>query len=340
MNPTTAPAHALLAKGPQASVIADLFWFYGIIMAVICILIWTFVLIALFRRRAGQDVANTPRLDEQSIRETRPTEPVAALSAAGERRRLRWVAGATGVSVMILFTLLYRSVAAGSQLTDKVPEGALRVEITGHRWWWAIRYVDDDPSKIITTANELHIPVGRPIQLILTSADVIHSFWVPNLHGKRDLVPGRSSTLVLQANQPGSYRGQCAEFCGHAHAQMALLVKAESSAQFAAWSLAQRADAHAPRTAAEQRGQQVFLTSPCVLCHTVSGTSAQGSTGPDLSHVASRSTLAAAMLENNRGNLAGWIVNAQHLKPGTAMPDISLPAEDLHALIAYLENLR
>jgi cytochrome c oxidase subunit 2 len=331
--------HALVPAGPQAARIAELYWFYGSVMAVVCILVWAFVLVALFRRRVRLDAPPSPQLDEDELRDADPAQPVRELSAAHEQVRLRWVIGATGVTVVTLFVLLYQSIAAGSLLGDEAPQGALRIEVTGHRWWWGVRYLDDDPSKIVVTANEIHIPVKRPVQLVLASSDVIHSFWVPNVHGKRDLVPGRTTTLVLQVDRPGVYRGQCAEFCGHAHAQMALLLVVEPAERFEAWRSAQRAPAPTPTTAEQQRGQEVFMQGPCMLCHAISGTAAQASLGPDLSHVASRRTLAAGMLPNNRGNLAGWIVNAQHLKPATPMPNISLESADLHALIAYLESL-
>jgi cytochrome c oxidase subunit 2 len=332
-------AHVLVPRGPEAARIAELYWFYGTVMAVVCVLVWTLVLVALFVRHAKRGEQRAPELAPSVIAETSPSSPVRTLSEAAERRRLQLVVAATGLTVLALFVLLYRSIATGSALPDQVPN-AVDIELVGHRWWWSARYLDEDPSKIVTTANEIHIPVGAPVQLTLKSSDVIHSVWVPSLHGKRDLIPGRTSTLVLQADEPGIYRGQCAEFCGHAHAQMAILVIAESPQRFARWKAEQRADAHKPSTPEQVRGQDVFLKGPCLLCHTISGTPAQASTGPDLSHLASRHTLAAAMLPNNRGNLAGWVINAQHLKPGTSMPNITLQAEDLHALIAYLESLR
>ena len=332
-------SHVLVPKGPGAARIAELYWFYGSVMAVVCVLVWAFVLVALFARHARRGQQEPPALEPSVIAETSPSVPVRALSASAERRKLHLVVGFTSLTVLTLFVLLYRTIAVGSSLPES-DRNALHVEVVGHRWWWSVRYTDSDPSKIVTTANEIHIPVGKPVELTLKSSDVIHSFWVPNLHGKRDLVPGHTTTLVLQADAEGVYRGQCAEFCGHAHAEMGLLVVAESASRFERWKAEQRADARKPSTPQEVRGQDVFLKGPCLLCHTISGTPAQASTGPDLSHLASRQTLAAAMLPNNRGNLAGWLVNAQHLKPGTAMPNISLDAEDLHARVAYLESLK
>ena len=174
----------------------------------------------------------------------------------------------------------------------------------------------------------------------VTSHDVIHSFWVPNLHGKRDLVPGYVTAIWMQADRSGIYRGQCAEFCGRQHAHMAFEIVAESEADFERWLDAQRRLAVEPQTDAEQRGREVFLARRCSTCHTIRGTGAFATVGPDLTHVASREALAAGTIPNTRGHLAGWIVNPQTIKPGTAMPSNLLPADDLHALMAYLEILR
>ncbi len=333
--------HVLVPKGPQAAHIAELWWLYASILAIVCILVWAFVLVALLRRQAGEEATKPPRVDEETLSEIGPTErPLQALTAGAEKRRAKFALAATAVAVAILFVLLIESVATSSFLAQPPNSRALRIQVTGHRWWWSVRYLDPEPSNVFVTANEIHLPIGRPVELQLTSADVIHSFWVPNLHGKRDLVPGRTSTLTLQADVPGSYRGQCAEFCGHAHAQMALVVFAEPAARFEAWRKAQLTPAAPPSNEEAKRGQQLFLSGPCVMCHAVSGTIAQSSVGPDLSHVASRSTLAAASFPNTRGHLAGWLLNAPNLKPGTAMPSLSLPSHELHALIAYLETLR
>jgi cytochrome c oxidase subunit 2 len=212
--------------------------------------------------------------------------------------------------------------------------------VTGYQWWWSVEYLNADPSLIVTTANELHVPVGRPILLTLKSADVIHSFWVPSLHGKTDLVPGRENATWLQVDRPGIFRGQCAEFCGVQHAHMSLSVIAESSDQFEQWLSAQRQPAPAPLTAEQSRGRDVVERGPCALCHTIRGTNAGARMGPDLTHFATRSTIAAGTVPNTRGNLAGWIADPQHLKPGSRMPATGLAAEDLQAVVAYLETLR
>jgi cytochrome c oxidase subunit 2 len=209
------------------------------------------------------------------------------------------------------------------------------IDVIGHQFWWEVRY----PNQEIVTANEIHIPVGEPVALRLTSADVIHSFWVPELHGKLDLTPGLTTHLLLQADQPGEYRGQCAEFCGVQHARMGLLVIAGTRADFDAWVARQQLPAAPPTDEVAIAGQQVLLGSSCVYCHTVAGTNATGTLGPDLTHLASRRTLAAATVPNTRGHLAGWIIDPQAIKPGNKMPPTNLSAEELLALLAYLETL-
>lgn len=217
----------------------------------------------------------------------------------------------------------------------------LTVEVTGHQWWWEVRYPSDDPDRVVETANEIHIPVGRPVRFTVRSADVIHSFWAPQLGRKIDLIPGRVNSIWLQADEPGVYRGQCAEYCGAQHARMALLVIAEPPERFAAWYARQLEPAVLPTDSFRLAGQQTFLGSPCVFCHTVRGTPAGGEVGPELTHLGSRRTIAAGMLPNTVGNLEAWIVDAQHLKPGNHMPSYNLfEGERLRALAAYLHSLR
>jgi cytochrome c oxidase subunit 2 len=191
----------------------------------------------------------------------------------------------------------------------------------------------------VVTANEIHIPVGRPVLINTHSQDVIHSFWMPELHGKRDLIPGHPSAIWLQADRPGVFQGQCAEFCGLQHAHMRLIVVAEPEETFQAWLEAQRQSAQPPRDPLAERGMHVFVSGPCALCHAIRGTDAAGHVAPDLTHIASRATLAAGTLPNTPGHLAGWIIDSQSVKPGNAMPSMSLSPEDLQALLAYLGNL-
>ena len=204
----------------------------------------------------------------------------------------------------------------------------------------SVRYLSDDPSQIVTTANEIHIPVGRPVMIRGTSHDVIHSFWVPNLHGKRDLIPSRITTEWIEADRPGRFRGQCAEFCGLQHAHMALWVIAESDDEFARWRERQLQPALPPSDPVKARGRDVFLNHACVFCHTIQGTTAAGQIGPDLTHLASRSTIAAGTLPNTKGNLGGWIVDPQNIKPGNHMATVDLKPEDLQPLLDYLGSLQ
>jgi cytochrome c oxidase subunit 2 len=215
----------------------------------------------------------------------------------------------------------------------------LQVRVTGHQWWWEVQYRDSSPQKWATTANEIHVPVGRPVVFELRSTDVIHSLWPPNLNGKRDLIPGNENSIWFQADSAGVYRGQCAEFCGHQHAKMAFLIVAEPPDSFAAWLVRQRDTAHTPTDSVAMRGQEVFLASSCVMCHAIAGTPAGSRIGPDLTHLASRRTIAAGTLLNTRGNLARWIVNPQTIKPGVRMPPNKLDADDMQALLTYLETL-
>jgi cytochrome c oxidase subunit 2 len=257
-----------------------------------------------------------------------------------ERQTARVVVAAVVITGLVLFVFLVADFWTDRALAALSRSQPLKIKITGHQWWWGVEYEATVPSQIVTTANELHVPVGQPVLLELTSHDVIHSFWVPNLHGKKDLIPGYVNTLLLQADQPGVFRGQCAEFCGHQHAHMAFLVIAEPPETFSAWLEAQRSPAVAPSDALQQRGQQVFFSSACVLCHTIRGTPAGAKAAPDLTHLASRQTLAAGTLYNTPGHLAGWIVDAQQLKPGNKMPPNSLTGGDLQALLVYLTHLK
>lgn len=260
-------------------------------------------------------------------------------------RVVRTLSIAVGVTVAVLAWFTAETLLAEHRLRrlqrPDDPE-ALTILVTGRQWWWQFTYqgAPGRPGDTLITANELHIPVGRPVHLRLVSADVIHSFWIPALHGKRDLIPGRENHLWLQADRPGVFEGQCAEFCGMQHAKMRLLVVAQPEEEFQAWFAAQREPAAEPRTDSERRGREVFLNTTCVMCHTVRGTSAGSRAGPDLTHLASRRTLGSAAMPNTRGHLAGWILDPQGIKPGNHMPPHAFPAEDLHPLLDYLESLK
>ena len=239
-----------------------------------------------------------------------------------------------------MLVLVESVVAAKNESQGLVSKNPISIQVIGHQWWWEVVYPNTDPSQQVTTANEIHIPVGVPVVLNTASRDVIHSFWAPNLQGKRDLIPGYTTALWFEADRPGVFRGQCAEFCGLQHAKMAFYIVAEEPAKFQDWLQHQIAPAPSPDTDQKRRGQQVFESNACVMCHTVRGTLAGSRVGPDLTHVASRISLAAGTLPNNPGNLAAWIVDSQSIKPGNRMPPNMLPASDLQDLLAYLESLK
>lgn len=310
--------------GPQAARIIDL-WHLTL---GVCSLVFAAVLIALLWAlwRTPRAQADTPA-DVSGLRHV-------------ERGPTRSVISAVAVSIALLLVLLAASVATDRALAHLPLRDAVHIELTGHQWWWSARYDDADPSRIFDTANELHIPLGRPVIVTLHSDDVIHSLWVPNLAGKKDLIPGRTATLTLRADRAGVYRGQCAEFCGHQHAWMALTVTAEAPAQYEAWAAQQRQPAAPPSDATALRGQQVFLGSTCVMCHAIGGTEAGARRAPDLTHLASRRTLAAGALPNDAQHLASWISNPQAHKPGVNMPSHALSQSDMQALVAYLGSLR
>jgi cytochrome c oxidase subunit 2 len=267
-------------------------------------------------------------------------KPGDVVLVARERVAGRYIVAAMVATVVLLLIMLVASVSTGRALSASDREPALLIEVTGHQWWWDLRYIDPDPSKIVQSANELHLPVGRPVRLRLRSSDVIHSLWIPKLNGKTDLIPGEDRFTTVQADAPGVYRGQCAEFCGYQHAHMGLRVVAELPAQFDAWREAQQRTAHVPEGDEQARGLQVFQKASCPLCHSIRGTSAFANRGPDLTHVASRVNLAADTIPNERGHLAAWITDPQSIKPGTMMPPNRFEPADLQALLAYVEALR
>jgi cytochrome c oxidase subunit 2 len=313
----TGVQNALNPAGPQAASIAWLTWLFIGVCLVAYVVTIAAATWAVLRKRAPSD------------------------DAPETTRRMGWIITiATGVTVAILVGLTVTSVVAGRGLLSPSAPGAITVNVVGHQWWWDFTYDDVSPNQVVSSPNELHIPVGVPVALKAESRDVIHSFWVPNLHGKRDLIPGFATHTWIQADRPGVYRGQCAEFCGHQHAHMAFLVVAEPMDQFLRWIADQRRGAPQPATQAQQRGHDVFMQGPCVMCHTIRGTAAGSRFGPDLTHLASRQTIAAGTLPMTRGHLAGWISNSQSVKPGNRMPPNLLSGDDLQALLTYLETLR
>ena len=212
---------------------------------------------------------------------------------------------------------------------------SMSIEVTGHQWWWEVHY----PGTTAVTANEIHIPARTRVNVVANTDDVIHSFWVPQLNRKIDMIPGRNNRVLLYADAPGVYRGQCAEFCGLQHAHMAFEVVAQAPAVYQAWLRNMASNARPPATAAERAGQQQFMSDQCASCHTIRGTAAQGQIGPDLTHLASRSTIAALTLPNDATYLAQWIADPQHSKPGNRMPELNLSGQQVNSIVTYLRSL-
>lgn len=301
---------ALDPQGPHAAAIADIAWVMFAGATVILLLVMVLALLA-FRRTPEQ--------------------------RAKTRHNAIILAGGVGLPVVTLSALLVYGVHAMADLRT-LPEDVLEIEVVGNRWWWDVHYLGDD-GEVITTANEIRVPAGRPVHLSLRSNDVIHSFWVPSLAGKMDLIPGRTNRLVIQADKRGMYRGQCAEFCGAQHARMALHVIAESPADFSRWLDRQRNPGAMPNDDAARRGRAAFAQA-CAACHTVRGTSIARSPGPDLTHIAGRQFIGAGTLSNTRENLLAFITRTQELKPGSAMPSQAhLDPATQEAIVRYLETL-
>jgi cytochrome c oxidase subunit 2 len=239
-----------------------------------------------------------------------------------------------------LVGLAIASFLGDRSLANAASTEKLSITITGKQWWWDITYNSADVSKTLRTANELHLPVGVPARIILRSDDVIHSFWVPSLTGKQDLIPGRETDVTILPKKVGIYRGQCAEFCGTQHAHMAFVVNVDSNTDFQKWWQHQLQPASAPTTPLAQAGYNYVTSRQCSMCHNISGTSASAKVGPDLTHLASRRTIAAGTMPMSKGNLYGWVEDPQSIKPGSHMPTIGLEPNDLHSVVAYLETLK
>lgn len=302
---------ALDPRGPAARGIADIWWVLFWTALVITAIVFALLAVAL-RRRAGTRDGAWP---------------------ASRSDGFVLVGGAVVPTIVLVgVTILTFS---GLRPFDRPPQDvALTIDVTGHMFWWEADYEG------FTTANEIYVPVGRPVRVNLESNDVIHSFWVPQLAGKIEMIPGWTNVLYLEADEPGQYLGKCAEFCGVQHARMEFLVVALEEEDFVLWFEGQSQAAREPTTTIEARGREVFLGESCSQCHTIRGVGhAVHEAGPDLTHVGSRLTLAARTLPNTEGALAGWIADPQGVKPGNEMPAVALPSEDLLALVAYLRSL-
>jgi cytochrome c oxidase subunit 2 len=297
----------------------------------VAVYVWVIfvLLVAIARRRGAKN-------DSRTV----PSEPTR------ERRILQVISGAIGATILILFAFLLIDLFTGQALAA-MPNDPLKIKIIGHQWWWEVRYLHfpgepngGEPHGIFNAANEIHIPAGQPVLFELESQDVNHSFWVPALHGKKDLIPGQQASIWLQADKPGVSMGQCAEYCGEQHANMMLWIVAQSKGDFQQWVQQQRTSVSDPVQDRLKRGRAVFLGASCIICHTVQGTPAQGHIGPDLTHVAGRTRIAAGAIDFSRNNLALWITDPQSIKPGTKMPQNKLSADDLQALLDWMETLK
>lgn len=309
MPPETDRPSALDPASSGAERIADLWWFMLGVGSVVWIVVMVGVLLAVRRR-------SNPR------------------GGDGGARNAIIVGGVILPAIIITVTFVLTARPDGP-LFAMSGRSEFRIEVIGNQFWWAVRY----PDQGFVTANEIHIPVDTPVRIELRSADVIHSFWVPELNGKLDAMPRRVNAMTLEANRAGIYRGECAEFCGVQHARMQLLVIARPRDEFEDWAARMARPAAEPVTERAARGRDAFMAVGCASCHTIAGTEARGALGPDLTHIGSRLTLGAATIPNTRGHLGGWVVNAQSVKPGNPMPPQKIPAEDVPALLDYLETL-
>jgi cytochrome c oxidase subunit 2 len=254
---------------------------------------------------------------------------------------LKWIMiGGLIVPTVVLGAVFILTMMTQAAVAAPVAAAALTVEVIGHRWWWEVRYRGESDSGTVFSANEIHVPVGTPVRIELSTGDVIHSLWVPNLGGKTDLIPGQTNVTWIQADSVGVYRGQCAEYCGTEHTKMAIALVAQSKGEYQQWIEQQRLPATSPTDPDALSGLAVFTTSACAGCHTIRGTKAAGVLGPDLTHLASRFTIAGATLPNSRGNLAGWIANPQAIKPGSLMPVTPLTPAQLLSVVTYLQTLK
>lgn len=301
------------AAGQAAREINQLWWLLFGLGTAVYIAVMGYLLLALYRRRPLTE---------------------GAPGWGGNTRTVIW--GGIVLPALILLIVYGFTVRTLWSLSVRAADAEVTIEVIGHQWWWEVHY----PEQSIITANEITIPVGQPVRINLTSADVIHSFWVPELHGKLDLIPGRTNTFWLEADHAGAYWGLCAEFCGTQHAKMHFLVVAVAPADFDVWLANQQAPPPAPTTELAQQGQQLFMERACAQCHAIAGTPANGRLGPDLTRLASRRTLAAGVLDNTVGNLGGWLIDPQHLKSGNLMPASLLTADELQAMLAYLQTLK
>lgn len=318
-------------RGPAANSIGELSWAMTGLFILFTIVMGILLAIAFYKRRG-------------TLAEHEPLD--------AEGGQIWIVIGGIAVPILVLTALFVVGLSLMSDFPihgmPGMPSSAQMVRnmkpdivIIGHQWWWEIHYLNDDPSKSFLTANELHLPVGRPVNIEVKTADVMHSFWIPALNGKVDMIPGQPNFIRILGSQPGIYTGQCAEYCGDQHANMRMLAFVQTPAAYAAWVADQQKPGATPTTPEAEAGEKVFVSSECAKCHTVRGTTANGKFAPDLTHIGSRTMIASEIYPNNDAYLEGWISNAQGLKRDCRMP--SLPdytGEQLADLVAYLRQLK
>jgi cytochrome c oxidase subunit 2 len=263
--------------------------------------------------------------------------PGSLIELAGAEGGALWIWIGVGTSSLVLLASVVWTMRVLADVTSPSTRPALTIEVTGRQWWWQVRYLSDDPARVFFTANEIHIPTGVPVKFRLIGGDVIHSFWVPALSGKTDTIPGQTNESWLEASKPGTYKGQCTEYCGVEHAHMGLLVIAQAPAQFRAW-YAHQLQSPAPVAGEQLAGQEDF-NMHCGSCHAIRGTDAAGVLGPDLSHLMTRKTIAAATLANTPENLTRWISDPQGVKPGALMQRPELSGAELADIRSYLDTL-
>lgn len=315
------PLSYLSGYGTKTSSVLPLTWGLLAISIIVVVIVTALVAWGVWRRGVGI------------------TGGIARVPVTAGPRRGTFVLIAVSISAVVLLGSLIWSVIVLADVNSPDKDPALTIDVTGQQWWWKATYQNQDPTRQVTVANEIHIPVGEPIRVRLMSPDVIHSFWVPALGGKEELIPGHTNVTWIEANKPGVYVGQCTEFCGNQHAHMGFLVVAQKRADFQKWIDAQLQPAVAPADKNLAQGEKEFVFH-CGMCHTVRGTDAGGVVAPDLTHLMSRQMLAANTLRNTPANLAGWIADPQSLKPGTKMPVLYLSGRQLNDIQSYVETLK
>lgn len=308
--------------GVGANLIRSLGWALTGISCLVALIVGIMVLYAFFRSR-------TPQESPSDIGREHPDRAIRMIFTGG-----------VALPGLILIGAFGATLGVQNKLAPLPTAPAATIEITGHRWWWEVRYDGLTPDETVTSANELHLPVGEPVRVKVMASDVVHSFWIPQLAGKMDAIPGQENWMWIEATDPGTYRGECTEYCGVQHAHMDLVVVAQSPDQFTAWLASERRPAATPTDSLATAGEHVFHRASCLACHAIRGTDMIATLGPDLTHIGSRQMIGAGLLPNTHNALGSWISNAPALKPGIVMPKIPLDSADLRAVTAYLETLK